>query len=99
MCENAIKSLAFVTKYVPDCYRIQELSDKVILEHGGTVRFVPDCCKNKIYLCNVPVDNWVDPLELVPDCYKAEKMFNKSVDAYPFARQFVSKCYKTQVMW
>ena len=47
MCQNAVKKLPFVIRYVPDWCKTQKLCDKVILKNIGTLNFVPDCYKNK----------------------------------------------------
>ena len=47
MCKNAVKRLTFVIIYDLDRYKTQEMCDKIILENGGMIRFIPDCCKNK----------------------------------------------------
>ena len=38
--------------------------DKAIVENGGTLKFVPDCCKNQ-EMCNKAVDNYPHALEFV----------------------------------
>ena len=47
MCKNAVKKLPFVIIYGLDRHKTQEMCDKIILENGGMIRFIPDCCKNK----------------------------------------------------
>ena len=47
MCENLLKKIFFVIRYVFDCYKAPDMCDKVILENGGLLKFVPDCYKNK----------------------------------------------------
>ena len=47
ICKNAVKKLPFVIMYVLDRCKTQEMYDKVLLGNGGTLRFVPDCYKNK----------------------------------------------------
>ena len=32
MCKHAVKKLAFVIRYVPDCYKTQQMCNKAILE-------------------------------------------------------------------
>ena len=34
MCKNAVKELPYVIRYVPDRYKTQVISDKVILENS-----------------------------------------------------------------
>ena len=54
------------------------MCDKIILENGGMIRFIPDCCKNKN--CDIIVDNYSNGLEFARDCYKPKKMCDKAVD-------------------
>ena len=43
MCKHAVKKLPFVTRYVPDRYKTQEICDKVNLENDRTLIFLLDC--------------------------------------------------------
>ena len=45
ICRYAVKKLVLIT-YVPDRYKTQEMCDKVILENGGTLKYVPDWYRN-----------------------------------------------------
>ena len=47
MCKHAVKILPFVIRYVPDRYKAQQICDKAIVENGGTLEPVLDCCKNQ----------------------------------------------------
>ena len=60
------------------------MCDKVILENGGTLKPVPDCCKNQ-EMCSKVVDNYPHALEFVPEYYKPQKMSDEAVDTYPSA--------------
>ena len=57
MCKHAVKKLPFVIRYVPDRHTTQQICDKAIFENGGTLKSVPDCCKNQ-EMCNEVVDNY-----------------------------------------
>ena len=46
MCKHAVKKLPYLLRYVPDQYKTQQMRDKAILENGGTLKSVPECCKN-----------------------------------------------------
>ena len=37
VCKHAVKKMSFVTRYVPDQYKTQEMYDKAALENGGTL--------------------------------------------------------------
>ena len=82
--------------YVHDRHKIQEMSNKAILENGGTLRPIPDCCK-KQKMRNKSVV--LHALEFVPDYYKTQEICNKAVNTSPSVIQFVAKCYKTQGMY
>ena len=60
MCNNAVKKLPFVIRYVRMC-------DKAILEKGGTLESVPDCYENQ-RMCDKAVDNYLHALKFVPNC-------------------------------
>ena len=47
--------------------------DRVILENGETLMFVPDYYNNP-KMRNKAVDNYPHALEFVPDCFKTQKM-------------------------
>ena len=47
MYKHAVKILPFVIRYVPDWYKAQQICDKAIVENGGTLEPVLDCCKNQ----------------------------------------------------
>ena len=42
-----ISKLLFVIKYVPDRYKTHRMGNDAVVENGGTLKFVPDSCKNK----------------------------------------------------
>ena len=45
-CKNEIKKLPCIITHVPDRSKSQEMCDKVILENGEILRFIPDCYQN-----------------------------------------------------
>ena len=47
MCKHAVKRLPVVIRYVSDQYKSQQMCDKAILENGGTLESVSECCKYK----------------------------------------------------
>ena len=55
------------------------MSDKAILEHGGTLTSVPDCYKNQ-GMCNKPVDKYPHALEFVLECFMTQEMCDKAVN-------------------
>ena len=47
ICKHAVKKLPFLVRYAPDKYKTQQMCDKAILENGGTLNSISDCCKNQ----------------------------------------------------
>ena len=46
MCKHQVKKLPFLIKYVSHRYKIQQMCEKGILDKGGVLMFIPDCCKD-----------------------------------------------------
>ena len=46
ICKHAVKKLPFLITYARDKYKTQQMCDKAILQNGGTLNSVSDCCKN-----------------------------------------------------
>ena len=42
LCKHTVKKIPYLLRSVPDRYKTQEMSEKVILENGGTLKTVPD---------------------------------------------------------
>ena len=74
------------------------MSDKTILENGGTLKHVPYYYKNH-EICNKAVENYPHTLHFVPECYKTKKkMCNKAVNTYPSTIKLIPECFMTQKM-
>ena len=72
------------------------MCDKAILENGGTLKFVTDCCKNQ-EMCNKAVDDdCPHALEFVPECFMTQKICDKAVNTYLSTIKSVSECFMTQ---
>ena len=57
MGKHAVPKLPYLTKYIPDQYKTQQMFDKTILEKSGTGSCsVPDCYQNQ-EMCNKAVNN------------------------------------------
>ena len=52
------------------------MCDKANLENGGTLKSVPDRCKNQ-KMCNKAIDNYPHALEFVPEGYETQKCVTK----------------------
>ena len=65
MCKYEVKKLPnlhmFLTRYVPDQNKMQQMCDRVILKNGATLKSVSNCYKNQ-GMCNKAVDNYLDAL-------------------------------------
>ena len=57
MCRHTVKKFPYLISSVPDWYKTQQMREKLYLENGGTLKSVPDCCKNQ-KRCNKAVDNY-----------------------------------------
>ena len=62
MCDNAIDTCAFVSDYVPDCYKTQEMCNKVLSEEYFILKCCPDgyqpmkCVKKLLILfCSIEI--------------------------------------------
>ena len=64
--------ILFVTWYLLDWYKIQDICDKVILENDRMINSVTDYKNQKI--CNKTVDSYAHALELVQDYYNTQEM-------------------------
>ena len=47
MLKNAVKTLPFVIKCVPDPYKTKEICDKIIIENGGMLEFIRDSYRHQ----------------------------------------------------
>ena len=43
MRKDAVKKLTYLSKYVPDQYKTQQMVEKAILENDETLKRIPDC--------------------------------------------------------
>ena len=66
---------------------------KAILNYFGTLKFAPQCFKNK-KMCDKVVDNYAHALGLITIVIRLKKVYNKAVNAFLLTIQFVPKCYK-----
>ena len=73
------------------------MCDKAILENGGTLKSLPDCCKSQ-EMCNKAVDNYPHALEFVPECLITREMCDKAVNRCFSVFDFIPDRYKTQEM-
>ena len=89
MCKNAVKKLPFVIKYVSDRYQIKGMCNKVIVENGGMLEFVPDWI----------VSTYLSAIQFVPECKKSLEMCVKAVTTCFFVFDFVPYWYMTQKMF
>ena len=64
MCKHATQKFPYLLRYVPDQDKAQQISDKSILENGGTLNSVTECYKNQ-EMCNKAVENYPHALEFV----------------------------------
>ena len=89
--------LPYITKYVHDRCKTQQMCVKAILENGGTLESVPDCYKNQ-QMCDKTVDNYPHELKFVSDSYMTQKKCDKAVNTHFSIIQFLPECCRTQKM-
>ena len=41
MCNKAVYNYSYALKFIPECYKMQEMYDKVANTHSSTIEFVP----------------------------------------------------------
>ena len=51
MCDKAILENAGTLKYVPGCFRNQEMCSKAVENYSHTSEFVPECYKTPKKVC------------------------------------------------
>ena len=56
-----VKKLLYLLIYVSDKYMTQKMRHKATPENAGTLKYVPDCCKNQ-EMCNKAVKNYPNAL-------------------------------------
>ena len=94
MCKRADERSSYLLRYVTNQYETEQMSNNTILEHAGTLKFLPDCCKNE-EMCDKAVDDYRYALEFVPRYYKPQKICDKAVDTHPPTVKYITECYKT----
>ena len=103
MCKRADERSSYLLRYVTNQYETEQMSNNTILEHAGTLKFLPDCCKNE-EMCDKAVDDYRYALEFVPRYYKPQKICDKAVDTQSSSYVFVlfdsiSGQYETPEIW
>ena len=86
MCENVVKKLLFVIKYVPDCFKTKQSYYK----NPGMLLFIADCYKDQ-KMCDGAVNNDFHVLEFVPEYCQTQKMCDKAVNNNSSTIQLVSE--------
>ena len=61
----------------------QKMCDKAIIENGGALKSVSNCCKNQ-EICIKAFDSYHHALEILPECYK---IYNAII---PYAQEIKS---------
>ena len=100
MCVKAVDVIPYYLKYVPDCFKTQEMCVKVfnnILDYSREVDDIPDYFKTQ-EMCDRAIDANPYYLKYVPDCFITQEMCVKAVDANPYYIKYVPDCFITQEM-
>ena len=64
MLSSLLKTLVIIVLFVTSKITKKQISNKATLEHGGTLKSVPDCYKNQ-EMCNKAVGYYPHALEFV----------------------------------
>ena len=85
----------FDKKFIPDCFKTQEMCDKAVDEFPGCFRSVPDKFKTQ-KMCEKAFDEYPEldgredmSLYFIPNKFKTQEICEKAVDKYPQDFQYV----------
>ena len=76
MCDKDILEKGGTFKYIPNCYKNQEMSIKVVDNYTHPLEFVPDCYMPQ-KKCEETVDNHSSTTKLVSESYKTQEICDK----------------------
>ena len=72
MCDEAVNTCHSTMKFVPDCYKTQEMCDEAVSEDP----FMLDKYKTQI-MCDETADDSLATLKFIPDWFATSKMLEK----------------------
>ena len=89
MCDKAVDNYPHVLRFVPDCYKTQEMCDKAVNRCFLAFIYIPDRYKTQ-----------QDPSMLVycRDRYKTQRMYDEAVDDCLAALKFIPDWFVTSKM-
>ena len=73
MCDKAVLENGGTLKCVPDCYKSQEICNKVVDNYPHALEFDPECYKTQ-KICNKAADTHPPTIKIVAECYKNQEM-------------------------
>ena len=77
---------------VPDCYKNQEICNKVVDNYLFALKFFPECYKTQ-KMCDKAVDTHLSTIQFVPECYKTQEKCHETVHRCFFVSDSI--LYKT----
>ena len=66
-----------MSKFVPSCYKNQEMCNKAVDYYPNALEFVPECYKTQ-KMCDKAVNNHASTIQFVPECYKTQEVYYKA---------------------
>ena len=79
---------------VPDCYKNQQIYNKVVDNYSHALEFSIRLRK----ICDKAVNTHPSTIQFVPECYKIQEMCDESAFFFFFVFDSISDQYKTQKM-
>ena len=76
MFDKVILENGGTLKSVPDCYKNQEMFNKVVGNHLHALEFVPKTQN----MCDKAVNAYSPTIKFVPECFVTQKMCDKAVN-------------------
>ena len=95
MCDKTIPEIGGTLRYVPDCYKDQEMCNEAVANYPHALEFAFECYKTQ-KMCDKAVDTYLSTIKFVPECYKPQEMCHRAVHRCFFVFHSIPDKYKTQ---
>ena len=95
MCDKAVSENDGTLKFVPDCYKNQEICNKAV--DNFALEFVPGFYMTQ-EMCNKIANTHYSTMKFVPECYKTQEMSYKAFNKCFLSFFHIPDRYKTQEM-
>ena len=89
MCDKAILENGRTLKFVPGCYKNQEMCNKAVDNYPHMFQCVPECYKIQ-KACDRAIDTYPSTIKFIPECCKTQEMcIKQSVDVFLYLILFL----------